>query len=91
VEFKNSLKQFTSQILQTRAAYLWHPARKNHSTLLKRIWIQQNNKRNDEDDDDDNDNNNNNNYNNNNNNSNARMSIFTTKVTLIRSKQVSVV
>jgi len=77
------LKAATSQILQTRAAYAWHPAHKNHSSLLKRIRIQQHNKRKDEDDeeeeDDDYDNDDDNNNNNNNNNNNVRMSIFTTK------------
>jgi hypothetical protein len=57
-----------SQILQTRAAYACHPAHKNHSSLLKRTWIQHNNNSNDDEDD-----------NNNNNNNNVRQSIFTTK------------
>jgi len=53
-----------SQWLQTRAACAWHRVPKKLSSLLKSIWIQQNNKRNYKDDDDDNNNNNNNNNNN---------------------------
>ena len=81
------MKAATSQILQTRAAYAWHPAHKNHSSLLKRIRIQKHNKRNDEDDEEDDDDNDNDDddddddddNNNNNNNNNNKVRIFTTK------------